>query len=616
MAYNPVIKHNNTFMYARKMPDRSNPKCELDIYQNDTRLVKELFWKIKDGAMQSLHLGDLGLSMIGGEADITFKAWVWENCVTLHWHGVKDKPVTIDFAPDASDIFELRQMIETLDRKFDIVENSHSVSWSYDGLDHIRRGARIEFDPNATIRLTNPDQSSFQIEMTSSNDDLYLIIQCHTSSIDTSRQFPQLPPREKLHSMDVVLQEFAEFKKQFKIDDNLNFWTEQAVVDMFILRGFDQEDIRCFHAGLPGFCCLFGRDSLITAEQSLNVTPVIAQAALTALALTQADSYDDTIDAEPGKMVHERRHAERCNLKAVPYGRYYGGIDTTLLYISLAARYAQKTKDAALIKQLERHILSAIDWMLTHLEAGPYITYRANKEAEGKYGLDEKGWKDGSPILHADSRHAKHPIALCEVQGYAYRALKDAAWMFENILTSKKENAVDLLERADRLKKQFNQDFWCEEIGTYALALDGDMTPCRVVTTNPGHLLRTGIIDHEDKIRGIAATMADPEQLFSGWGLRTLSKKDRSFDPSSYQLGGVWPHDTAECARGLRHVGYDDIAIKLEDALYKLALTFKGRLPELIGGHPRQGDEVHAYFHGCSPQAWSSSLAFALGREE
>ncbi len=601
MYYKPTIKYFDCFLYVTREFGSGQP-VSFDIYEKDTRVVRNLSFYDDIIGKQPIDLHDDGLALSQtGDNGAHLKAWVYNQCVSLEFTGlVCDKPLTLSFSPDATDVFEVRGLLaDQLNRQIEVNAEMGELNWFYDGRDGIRREAGVSCTGHAGQQGFTRKDDTYTATFVPKDDRLLVRFYCGDLKSETSYEALQ-------NEFDLFAQDFD----LEKFDGDAN-WVRQAVTDMFVLRGSSPKGGICFHAGTPWFACLFGRDSLITAEQCLSVAPFVAKTALQALGAFQATAYDAASDAEPGKIIHEARRSERCNMGDAPFGRYYGGIDTTLLYVSLAARYLRETGDTAFIQEIASILKNATGWMLDRLSDGDFIAYRANKEAEGELGLDEKGWKDGAPVIHANGKPAIHPIALCEVQGYAYRALLDSAWLAETVF-GEPAQAVDLRRKADALKIIFNERFWCEEIGTYALAIDGAGKPCRVVTTNPGHLLRTGIVDDAARIDAIAQTFADPNQLFSGWGLRTLSYADKSFDPASYQLGGVWPHDTTECIRGLLAVGHDDLAQRLTAVMEELAEKFDGRLPELISGHPRKGNEIIAYFNSCSPQAWAASIPFAL----
>ena len=603
MSYRALIKHHNCFLYASQPVGQGYKTLLFDIYHEDHRLVKGFTWRCQaaDKGHFSLELQDLGLSLQQQVFDIKCKIWIYRDVVYFMWRDVpKGQSISFSFEPDATDSFEARGFPPPLTRRFEYSQDAKAASWVYRGQDGFDRFAQIECKTQMHINA----EKSFTV-LPDDKGEVAVVMRFARTKSGQSAQFPVVD----LASYAQLQKECADFKTHFgDLAATTDPWLAQGMTDLFILKGVT-EGQACIHAGTPWFSCLFGRDSLITAEQCLQVAPEIARMALTALSACQAKDFDVFQDAEPGKIAHEIRSNERNNLKHMPFGRYYAGIDTTLLFISLAAAYLRVTRDEEFIRRISSQIEAATRWMMRRLDQEKFITYRANKEknGEGEYGLAEKGWKDGAPVVHRDGGQAPHPIALCEVQGYAYRALHDSAQMA--VISIDKEA---LLRRAQKLKADFDQAFWCADIGTYAMALDGNQQPCKIVTTNPGHLLRTGIIDDVAKIKAVAKTFADPQQLFSGWGLRTLSMQDKSFDPSSYQLGGVWPHDTLECLRGLWAVGEKETALKLAQALADLAQKFQGRLPELIAGNPRQGDEVVAYFKGCSPQAWSASIPFAL----
>jgi glycogen debranching enzyme len=330
---------------------------------------------------------------------------------------------------------------------------------------------------------------------------------------------------------------------------------------------------------------------------------------LTFLAKTQAVEVDDAKDAQPGKIVHEMRDGEMAALGEVPFGRYYGSADATPLFVMLAHAYFERTADLPFIDALWPHLLAALDWMDTYgdHDGDGFIEYARRSGT----GLIQQGWKDAwDSVFHEDGSLAVAPIALCEIQGYAF-----AAWSGAAALAAARGdvNHAELWRaRALTLQQSFEQAFWLDDLGTYALALDADKRPCRVRTSNPGHCLFSGIAAPARARRVAETLMADA--TFGGWGLRTVAAGTARYNPMSYHNGSVWPHDNAMAAAGFARYGLTGAALRIFRAMFDLSQAVDlQRLPELICGfHRRTGDAPTLYPVACAPQAWAAAAVYLL----
>jgi glycogen debranching enzyme len=363
-------------------------------------------------------------------------------------------------------------------------------------------------------------------------------------------------------------------------------------------------------AGIPWFVSLFGRDSLTVSFQTLAVSPRFALGSLRALAALQADSYDDRRDMQPGKIEHEVRHGELAALHLIPHTPYYGSHEATTLYVLVAAQAWRWHGDRQALDGVRPHVERALAWIDRDGDIdGDGLQEYQTRSPDGYYN---QGWKDsGDAIVTSDGSFAKLPIALCEHQGLVVAAKRAWADVAETVYGDR-ASAARLRSDADRLAAQIEERFWWEEEGTYYLGLDGDKRPIDSVSSNPGHLLWQRAVEPERAARVVGRLMA--EDMWSGWGIRTLSAKHVAYDPLSYQRGSVWPHDNAIAAAGFRAYGFDDEAITVAGGIFDATSRFASqRLPELFAGLTRDAGAFPVQYLGANvPQAWSSGAIVHL----
>lgn len=362
-------------------------------------------------------------------------------------------------------------------------------------------------------------------------------------------------------------------------------------------------------AGIPWFCAPFGRDGLITAYQMLPWCPDLAEGVLEVAFSTLGRKNDAFTDEEPGKVFHENRFGEMARLREIPFIPYYGSVDSTPLALILLGEYAAWTRRLTFVNRWWEPAMAALGWVRDRLRSSPsgFLTYQAGS----KGGLRNQGWKDShDSVMYADGRLAEPPIALCEAQAYAYRALRSMARVAREL--GHVSEAEEWNDEAEALRVRFKKYFWDAERGSVSLALDGENRPCRVMSSNMGHCLFAGILDDAQAAK--VATQLLSEPMFSGHGIRTLATKERAYNPLSYHNGSVWPHDNAIIAEGLR--SYDRIAelLTLSSGLFHVAeVASDFRLPELFCGFPRYGDGGPVpYDVACKPQAWAAGSPFLL----
>jgi glycogen debranching enzyme len=383
----------------------------------------------------------------------------------------------------------------------------------------------------------------------------------------------------------------------------------RSLLDLGILQS-SLDDYRFFSAGLPWYGALFGRDSITAALQTVAYEPQMAEQTIRLLAKYQGTKHDDWRDEEPGKILHELRQGELANLNEIPQTPYYGSVDSTPLFLILVGEHANWTGDLGLFKDIQQHVERALHW-IDNSGADPkgkYLSY-ASKSSKG---LGNQGWKDsGVSIMNADGSLATPPISLVEVQGYVYRAKLLIADLYER--TGDKDTAARLRAEAATLKQNFNRDFWLDDKQFYAIALQKQGRPADVISSNPGQALWTGIIDESRAEKVVQHLMA--EDMFSGWGIRTLSHKERRYNPIGYHLGTVWPHDNSIIAAGFRRYGFDKEAAQVVESIITASLSFEhSRLPEVFGGFSQKEFSIPVrYPVACHPQAWAAgSVPFML----
>jgi glycogen debranching enzyme len=386
----------------------------------------------------------------------------------------------------------------------------------------------------------------------------------------------------------------------------------RSLVDLAALRFRTPLLLRSMPAaGLPWFMAIFGRDSLITSLQALPFVPELAATTLQTLAILQARDNDPFRDAEPGKIPHELRFGEMTAFEDTPHSPYYGTADATPLFLILLEAYQRWTGDSDLVKSLEHEARAAMNWIDQYgdRDGDGYIEY----ERRNPNGLENQCWKDsGDSIVFADGTLAETPRATCELQGYAYDAMRKTARLAREIWDDPAwANHLD--QQATELKRHFNEDFWLEDRKFFALGLDGKKRKIDSLTSNIGHLLWSGIADEDKAKHCVAHLMSDA--LFSGWGVRTMAVGEGAYNPIGYHVGTVWPHDNAIIALGLRRYGYGEEAGRIAYAMLEAAEFFDHRLPEAFSGSPREVTRFPVeYPTACSPQAWASGTPLLLIR--
>ncbi|MBO1436731.1 glycogen debranching N-terminal domain-containing protein [Meiothermus sp. CFH 77666] len=385
---------------------------------------------------------------------------------------------------------------------------------------------------------------------------------------------------------------------------------EQAITDLRALL-FSLPEGLFPAAGIPWYVCPFGRDSLLTAYMMQPWASEVTQGVLYYLARYQGTEVNAFLDETPGKIIHEMRLGELSRTGKVPFARYYGTVDATPLFVVLLHRYWKDSGDLALVQTLRPHWEAALTWMTDYADPDQdgFLEYAPNTDR----GHVVQSWKDSHDSQsHQDGSLAQGAIAVCEVQGYAYMAYQAAAELYQAL--SQNSHAEAWEARAQALKTRFHQQFWLPELQTYAAGLDGAKKPMAILTSNPGHLLWSGIVPDEVAPQLVQTLFS--ETLYSGWGVRTLGADEVRYNPLSYHNGSVWPHDNALFIGGLVRYGFYQEALRAAENLFRLAMTqHDWRLPELVGGYPRQeGEPPVPYPASCRPQAWDAAAVVYMLR--
>jgi glycogen debranching enzyme len=629
-----VLKYGDTFLIANRYGDIEDlGVSKFGLFHAETRHLSRFSMRLNqlqplllgsavgaDNAFLAVDVtnvdspepGSLNGDLPRGSVHVFRSQFLLHSCryehVRARNYGLEPVRLSLSFQFDAdfADIFEVRG--STRERRGQRLPDSfdgNAVVLAYQGLDGVLRRTRIEFSPRATALTSDAASYSFVLSPTQETS-IFCSVSCQRGdAVECIASYES--------AFSSVMREFNRTHEDecqlSSTSESFDLWLKRSAADIKMLTEGNPEGPYPY-AGVPWFSTVFGRDGIITALECLWNEPRLAESVLRYLAQTQATEVVPEQDAEPGKILHEMRRGEMAATKEVPFGRYYGSVDSTPLFVLLAAAYFERTADANLIREIWPNIKRALNWIdvFGDRDSDGLVEYQQQTEK----GLTQQGWKDSQDsVFHADGRLADAPIALCEVQAYVYAAKRGAASLAR--MMQELELAARLDASATALQSRFDQAFWCDEIGSYAIALDGEKKQCKVRASNAGHALFCGIATSE-RAKRVAQTLLDI-QSFCGWGVRTVASGEARYNPMSYHNGSVWPHDNAMIGLGLSRYGFRSETGRIVEGLHEASCFVEmSRLPELFCGFHRRPETngPTLYPVACSPQAWAAGSVYML----
>ncbi len=622
-----VLKDGDSFLIANGYGDIAGHSDGL--FHNDTRLLSRYRLHLgeaqpallnasvsRDNVFFVAHLTNRALAPIGesgtpqglvhiARTRFLFQERMYERIACTNYDArIATLPLRFALAADFRDMFEVRGSVRKARGEMLVgAQEGCQRLFRYRGLDGVLRSACIAFS-----QAPAPD----------GDDEVALPLRIEPGAtvelyVEAGRApEPALPSRARFRraATQARLRMRHRQRRGARVSSNgplFDEWMRRSRSDLALLTS-ELPSGPYPYAGIPWFSTPFGRDAVITALQTLWLDPGLARGVLQFLAEHQAQEESAFLDAAPGKILHETRKGEMASLRELPFGLYYGGVDTTPLFVMLAGAYARRTGEMDFIDGLWPALRAATAWIERVCDANPWglLDYARRQPT----GLSNQGWKDSEDsVFHADGRFPAGPIALVEVQGYAYAALQAMAALGRR--RGRDRDAAQWEARAERLRRTVQERFWMPEQGYYGIAVDGEGRLCEVRASNAGHLLYVGLAD-EARARQVAEQLMSPA-FHSGWGLRTLAKGQARYNPMSYHNGSVWPHDSALCASGIARYHGRATAARLLRSAFETAVHFEMRLPELYCGFARRaGAPPIPYPVACLPQAWAAGSPFML----
>jgi glycogen debranching enzyme len=626
-----VLKHGETFAVFDRYGDiQPLGLGEQGLYHEGTRFLSRQILRLgrdrplllsstvkDDNALLAIDLTNPDFTVDGhvvvprGTLHIFRTKFLWQGVcyerLRIYNYGLMavDVPLALQWDADFADIFEVRGFRrQRRGYRLEAIVKHDGIMLGYAGLDGVTRRTLLQYSlPPAEA---SGSELRIEIKLPPKGEATFdLTIACESAGPAPSRVAFD---HALLAAADALQQAKGQDCEIYTSNEQFNDWINRSIADLHCMIT-DTPHGPYPYAGVPWFSTAFGRDGIITALECLWINPKIARGVLRYLAEVQAREVIPARDAEPGKILHEARLGELAALGEIPFRRYYGSVDATPLFVILAAAYHERTGDVAFIESIWPNIELALQWIDRYgdVDGDGFVEYARHSPK----GLVHQGWKDSKDaVFHADGAPADGPIALCEVQGYVYAAKRRAAELAT--VLGQTGRAEELARQAQALQERFERIFWCEELSTYALALDGRKHPCLVRTSNAGHCLFTEIASAPHAERTAHTLMS--EDLFSGWGIRTVAASEVRYNPMSYHNGSVWPHDNALTAHGLGRYGLREAALKVLEGLFNASLFVDlHRMPELFCGFPRRpGEGPTLYPVACAPQSWAAASVFML----
>jgi glycogen debranching enzyme len=620
-----ALKEGDTFVVADAFGDFSGEGDGLFYF--DTRLLSRFLMSFggaapsllsaavsRDNVFFTSNVTNKPLPMLGGKSapqgvlHVQRARFLWRErlyeritCVNYSFGDIT-VPLTFQFDADFADMFEVRgkpRPARGVLQPTDI--GTRSITYRYKGLDGVLRTTAVCFSRRPDMLAARHAQYIITLRP-DAQEEFYIEIGAHTAEPSRAR-FRDAAARARIAMRNRV----RHGPRLLSSGRLFNEWMEKSRSDLALLTT-EMPTGPYPYAGIPWFSTAFGRDAIISALQVLWLEPSLARGVLRFLASTQAHETSAFQDAEPGKIMHETRKGEMTALKEVPFAQYYGGVDTTPLFVVLAGAYASRTGDMSLIEELWPALNAAMEWIAHASDGTPegFLVYARGM----KSGLVNQSWKDSDDsVFHVNGRIPRGPIAAVEVQGYVYAAMRAMADLHQR--SANTGEATRFREMAARMQANVEERFWMEDQGFYGIAIDGANALCQVRASNPGHLLYMGLPAPE-RAKRVSETLLS-SQFNTGWGIRTLAPNQSHFNPMSYHNGSVWPHDTALCAAGMASYGERAGVVRLLNQMFETAVAFGMRLPELFCGFSRApGEPPVAYPVACLPQAWAAGSFFML----
>lgn len=630
-----VIKENDLFLLSDLSGDVNEYNTGHGLYTKDTRFLSKLNLTLNGKKLNILsskedenYISRIVLTNPRIERDGIMTLWpesievvrtrfiykdaLYESLQLTNYSPQSEAfELEIYFEADFRDMFVVREFQSgKIGQKTGISTSSAGFEMGYEGADHLNRKLLVRWNraPEQVDKQEFGAGVRYQLTMEARQSMVLDFFIAPVIGDQVPEQVPYETAIEQLRASYALWQEEStEITSDLPLFDQLY---ERGLLDIRVLLtdlGYGRFPV----AGLPWYAVPFGRDSLIAALQLLPIHPEVAKGTILTMARYQGEKVDPWRDEEPGKIMHELRNGELANTNQSPFSPYYGSIDSTPLFLLLINEYVKWTDDKALLKLMLPHIRRALEWIDLYGSRDTTSGFIAYAQQAAK-GIANQGWKDsGNSIVHRNGSFAKAPIALVEVQGYVYQAKRCLAELLDQLQEDSGAQDWDSWSRqlkaeAEALKERFEQHYWMDSEEYYALALDESGQQVKMHTSNPGHALMSRIMEPE-RAKAVATRLLSNE-MFSGYGIRTMAEGEKAFNPMSYHNGSIWPHDNSLCLLGLNEMEFHDEALTVMEGLLEAGAHFENnRLPELFCGYSSEYGHPVRYPVACSPQAWAAA---------